>query len=146
MCRSHSTSTVHENAYISARHHCFSELGRPFVSDPLPAGALDGVSLVVSKQGESCEAACRGGGGKACSERHLPHANSCDRLREHVGCEAGCEVCRGEGCGSGGELPSYVEPKSPKQNHPAMCYLGPPDAELTCAGKDKLSRRLCTCM
>lgn len=30
-CRSHGRSTAHENAYIGARHHCFSRLGKPMV-------------------------------------------------------------------------------------------------------------------
>ncbi|PNH03738.1 hypothetical protein TSOC_010165, partial [Tetrabaena socialis] len=29
VCRTHSRSTAHENSYISTRHHCFSQLGRP---------------------------------------------------------------------------------------------------------------------
>jgi hypothetical protein len=31
ICRTHVFSTSHENAYISARHHCFSKLGKPLV-------------------------------------------------------------------------------------------------------------------
>ncbi len=35
ICRTHSASTMHENAYISTRHHCFSTLGRPLVRLPV---------------------------------------------------------------------------------------------------------------
>lgn len=31
ICRTHVFSTSHENAYIGARHHCFSKLGKPLV-------------------------------------------------------------------------------------------------------------------
>lgn len=31
VCRTHRTSTSHENSYISPRHHCFSRLGKPLV-------------------------------------------------------------------------------------------------------------------
>mmetsp|Transcript_57625 Transcript_57625/g.117299 ORF Transcript_57625/g.117299 Transcript_57625/m.117299 type:complete len:277 (-) Transcript_57625:9-839(-) len=142
MCRSHSKSTVHENAYISNRHHCFSELGRPFVSDPLPQGALNGVTLTVSKQGESCDTACRAIR-RSCSESHLNNANSCDRLREHVGCEAGCEPLTDS---NAVWAPAYVVSNAPKQNRPAMCFLSRPGAALGCGAKDKLAQRLCTCV
>lgn len=32
ICRTHVFSTSHENAYIGQRHHCFSKLGKPLVS------------------------------------------------------------------------------------------------------------------
>lgn len=88
ICRTHRTSTSHENSYIGARHHCFSQLGKPQLAAPLPPGALQGVSLLLSAAGDSCDAACRKQG-KTCSEEHLRVADSCDRLRELTACEAG---------------------------------------------------------
>ncbi len=119
ICRSHGRSTVHENAYISDRHHCFSRLGRPMVrfppisphvpprsmkifqlgmvvkneiklpcpplwcpqlSEPVPSGALEGVHVLMSDAGQSCDEACnKGAGGKRCSAEHLVTVNSCDR-------------------------------------------------------------------
>lgn len=37
-CRSHGRSTAHENAYIGARHHCFSRLGKPMVGGAVASG------------------------------------------------------------------------------------------------------------
>jgi hypothetical protein len=59
------------------------------MSPPLPAGALDGVLVVMSAAGASCDTVC-GEQGARCSAAHLPTLNSCDRLREVLNCEAGC--------------------------------------------------------
>lgn len=50
MCRSHGRSTVHENAYISSRHHCFSRLRRPWVSVAL---GLNGLFWAALRQKEA---------------------------------------------------------------------------------------------
>jgi hypothetical protein len=96
-CRSHKGSTSHENAYIGPRHHCFSRLGKPLMSPPLPPGALAGVKVVLGAAGASCDAACEAAGSNAaaagalaCSGAHLHLLNSCDQLREVLNCEAGC--------------------------------------------------------
>lgn len=144
MCRSHGKSTMHENAYISSRHHCFSELGRPSTTSGMP-GSLDGVEVVVSLQDQSCDEACASRS-KQCSMQHMPLVNSCDRLREHLGCEAGCEACAKGSCSvSAQALPSYVVGNAPKSNRPAMCFVGTPELAATCAAKDNLSQRLCAC-
>ncbi|KIZ06721.1 putative UPF0454 protein C12orf49lags:Precursor [Monoraphidium neglectum] len=89
VCRTHRYSTAHENAYISPRHHCFSKLGKPMLSPPLPPGALAGVAVALGAPGSSCDATCERHG-RACSPRHLALLDSCDRLRESAACEAGC--------------------------------------------------------
>ncbi|GAX77561.1 hypothetical protein CEUSTIGMA_g5005.t1 [Chlamydomonas eustigma] len=141
LCRTHSRSTVHENAYISSRHHCFSSHGRPLLSGPLPANALSGVTTLLSKVGEACDMACMRIG-KKCSGSHLSFLNTCDRLREHVGCEAGCEEGGKQGSGV---MPSYVHGNAPKTQLPAMCFTAPQDAPPGCGGKDAQSQRLCAC-
>lgn len=54
VCRTHGRSTSHENAYIGARHHCFSKLGKPMVSHAGGRGRLGGgcqlVLIVVPMQ------------------------------------------------------------------------------------------------
>jgi hypothetical protein len=145
LCRTHSRSTVHENAYISTRHHCFSGHGRPMLSGPLPENALKGVTTVPSKVGEACDTACMRSG-KKCSGSHLSFLNTCDRLREHVGCEAGCEEGGGPGGSSHGAMPSYVHGNAPKAQRPAMCFTAPLDAPPGCGGKDAQSQRLCACI
>lgn len=140
LCRTHSRSTAHENSYISSRHHCFSQHGRPSVSDPLPPGVLDGATVVMSDANESCDAACAKQQ-LSCSAPHLKWANSCDRLREHNDCEAGCDTLR-----VGGAMPAYVEGGAPKQLRPAMCFVAAAEAQLGCSAKETNYRRLCTCV
>ena len=110
--------------------------------DPLPAGALDRVNVIMSGQGEACGEACKAIN-KRCSAQHLVHLNTCDSLRERVGCEAGCEPASS---GMATEaMPLYVDGNVPKLHRPAMCFTAPGDATLGCGGKDTRSRRLCAC-
>ena len=114
------------------------------LSEPLPTGALEKVQVLMSEQGESCDAACtKAGGGRRCSAQHLALLNSCDSLREHVGCEAGCEP--GDATKGAEELPAYVDGNAPKAQMPAMCYTAPEGSAPGCGGKDAQSRRLCAC-
>ncbi|KAG2494979.1 hypothetical protein HYH03_006912 [Edaphochlamys debaryana] len=141
VCRTHSRSTAHENSYISPRHHCFSKLGRPMLSDPLPPGALADVEVVTSERNGTCDEACTKlqGKPKKCSIVHLNVLNSCDRLREHHGCEAGCEEASGLG-------PSYVDPEAPKPARPAMCFVQPQgDPLVQCGSRTPHHMMLCAC-
>ncbi|KAI8463556.1 MAG: hypothetical protein J3K34DRAFT_526900 [Monoraphidium minutum] len=162
VCRTHASSTAHENSYISPRHHCFSKLGKPLLSPPLQPHALDGVSVVFGAAGNSCDVACaahaagappRPGGAPAqyhCSERHLPLLDTCDRLREHCGCEAGCVV---EDVVQ--TMPYYADPDAPKEARPALCITGTfggaalkdaAAANYSCATGEAQVRRLCPCL
>eukprot|EP00878_Enallax_costatus_P017950 GHUV01018875.1.p1 GENE.GHUV01018875.1~~GHUV01018875.1.p1 ORF type:complete len:299 (+),score=72.19 GHUV01018875.1:565-1461(+) len=141
-CRTHGRSTSHENAYIGARHHCFSKLGKPMLSPPLPPGSLDGVTVVLSASGASCSTMCQQQG-LTCSQKHLHFLNSCDRLREVINCEAGCEV---ETFTS--SMPAAVDPEAPKASRPALCLVGknPPEAQFSCEATANYMRRLCSCV
>lgn len=112
------------------------------LSDPLPAGALDGVTVTMSEAGESCDTACKRIS-LTCSVQHFNVINSCDRLREHVACEAGCEA----GALPGGSSPVYMEPTTPKAGRPAMCFVSPLNAPspINCGSKDTHAQRLCPC-
>ncbi|PNW72377.1 hypothetical protein CHLRE_16g673841v5 [Chlamydomonas reinhardtii] len=138
ICRTHSRSTAHENAYISSRHHCFSQLGRPMLSDPLPAGVMDGVEVVTGQRNANCDDVCAAKQ-KKCSADHLRWLSSCDRLREQFGCEAGCEVVAGLG-------PSYVDGNAPKPARPAMCFAQPAEGgKLSCSAREEQHLMLCPC-
>ncbi len=117
------------------------------LSDPVAAGALEGVRVIMSEQGESCDHACSSNAKKQkCSTEALQVLNTCDSLREHVGCEAGCEAASSkEGGGDGRHLPAYVDGNAPKAQRPAMCFTAAPGAVLGCSEKDAQSRRLCAC-
>lgn len=118
------------------------------MAEPLPAGALDGVSLVLGDANDSCETACSKRK-QRCSAPHLKWANSCDRLREVAGCEAGCEALKGGGGGGGGgggAMPAYVDGGAPKNARPAMCFTAASEAALGCAAKEQHYHRLCSCV
>mmetsp|Transcript_12588 Transcript_12588/g.30884 ORF Transcript_12588/g.30884 Transcript_12588/m.30884 type:complete len:273 (-) Transcript_12588:212-1030(-) len=140
VCRTHGRSTVHENAYIASRHHCFSQLARPMLSEPLAPDALKGVEVVMSNSDETCDAACSRRG-KRCSSKHLAILNTCDRLREQVGCEAGCESFKL----AGGSAPGYVDGAAPKASRPAMCFTAPSSSSSSCSAKDQHVHRICSC-
>eukprot|EP00882_Tetradesmus_deserticola_P019802 GHRQ01021342.1.p1 GENE.GHRQ01021342.1~~GHRQ01021342.1.p1 ORF type:complete len:337 (+),score=147.70 GHRQ01021342.1:315-1325(+) len=142
VCRTHGRSTSHENAYIGPRHHCFSKLGKPMLSAALPAGSLDGISLLLSASGGSCATTCQQKG-LACSQHHLHFLNSCDRLREVTNCEAGCTEEQ-----HAPPMPAAVDPEAPKASRPALCLVGPSDtpaASFTCDSTANYMRRLCAC-
>lgn len=138
-CRTSSNSTVHENDYVSARHYCYSENGRPLVA-PLPSLPAEGVTLQRSAKGEDCDAACKRVGNLVCMADHFPHANNCNLLRLHLTCQAGCEVSEGL------DQPSYVVPDAPKSHRPTMCFINDPaTATFTCNGSHAHTERLCPC-
>ncbi|GBF90624.1 hypothetical protein Rsub_03196 [Raphidocelis subcapitata] len=149
VCRTHSLSTSHENSYISPRHHCFSRLGKPMLSPPLPAGALEGVTIVMGTPGFSCDATCERLG-QRCSPPHLRPLDTCDRLREVVACEAGCVVE-----GPRDVVPAYADGDAPKADRPALCVAsssgGVADGSsgggaYSCAASGQHMRRLCPCV
>jgi hypothetical protein len=116
-CRTHARSTSHENAYIDARHHCFSAAGRPLTSQQPAAEALRGTTVVLGAAGKSCTEACQSSG-KKCVPSALPLLDACDRLREHAGCEAGCAADP-----RAPWQPGYMESKAPKAQRPALCVV-----------------------
>jgi len=67
------------------------------------------------------------------------------RPRTQSGCEAGCEAA--EQPTRARAAPSYVQPKAPKANRPAMCFTAKPEhtAFLQCVGKESDVQRLCPC-
>ena len=166
VCRTHRASTAHENAYISPRHHCFSRLGKPLLSPPLPPGALAGVTVVLGAPGLSCDAACdrAAGGAQMCSARHLPLLDACDRLRESSACEAGCVAEAAPAAGGAATAattamlaPFYADGDAPKAERPALCVTGPGggagkagggggEAGYSCTASKAHARRLCPCV
>lgn len=112
---------------------------------PLPEGALDNVLISMSAEGSSCDATCSKVG-KKCSLQHLALLNNCDRLREHVGCEAGCEASPNQNAVIAVQsMPSYVDENAPKPQRPAMCFTAPRDVQLSCSGQAPQAKRLCAC-
>ncbi|KAG0605438.1 hypothetical protein M758_9G059100 [Ceratodon purpureus] len=59
-CRHNSESVVHENAYVSGEHHCYSAKSAP-PGDAVDTGGEDEVgdaSVIVGRQGLSCDTTC----------------------------------------------------------------------------------------
>lgn len=120
ICRTHKRSTAHENAYIGARHHCFSHLGRPLVSGPLAAEVASRITMVLGAHGQPCDAACASKS-MVCSGQDFAHLNSCDRMRENGNCEAGCEAEP-----AADWHPGYMRTEAPKKSKPGMCIVSQP--------------------
>mmetsp|Transcript_3508 Transcript_3508/g.10158 ORF Transcript_3508/g.10158 Transcript_3508/m.10158 type:complete len:293 (-) Transcript_3508:922-1800(-) len=120
-CRTHKFSTVHENAYLAPDIHCYSDLGKPLTDEsPVPPLA-EGVALVPGADGDSCDQACQAiDPGLICVATAMPSTNSCNVLREHFGCEAGC----GEHPMLAG-LPGYTVSGADKAQQPTFCWTQP---------------------
>ncbi|KAF5203076.1 hypothetical protein FRX31_007351 [Thalictrum thalictroides] len=59
-CRHSSESVVHENAYISDFHHCFSlPSNASGAIDTHSEARLSGITVLIGRQGESCESVCK---------------------------------------------------------------------------------------
>jgi len=167
-CRTTSVVTIHENAYISPAHHCWSPSGIPRVpkregTPPLPSGAR----VIASGPGETCEAAC-GVLGLVCSPGGALPLNDCNVLRDHFHCEAGCvdsstmssSLSSSTSSSSSLPAPSYVVSTAPQEMRPATCRTIPKGtaqaaaaASASCdlpspvgaAGGEHI-RRLCVCL
>ena len=165
-CRTTSVVTVHENAYISKAHHCYSASGIPRVPPPKenpPPPFPNGARIVAGGPGETCEAAC-GAQGRVCSPSGALPVNDCNLLRDHFHCEAGCVESRAEAVAAttaGGAAaaqvsvslpaPGYVVSTAPQELRPATCLTVPKAQQaLACdaaspAGGEHV-RRLCVCL
>ncbi|KAF9661295.1 hypothetical protein SADUNF_Sadunf19G0053200 [Salix dunnii] len=77
-CRHNSESVVHENAYLSDFHHCFSLPSNSSGANYTQLEArLGGINVVIGKQGESCDSACKSNG-QSCVLNKLLVLNHCD--------------------------------------------------------------------
>lgn len=96
ICRTTSRSTQHENAFIDERKYCFSESGRPWVSQGKVKSRVDGqkkfqnqhLIIAASDPGHSCEEGCAAEHA-VCKPEFVSHINNCDVLRDTFQCEAG---------------------------------------------------------
>ncbi|CAL5226902.1 g9775 [Coccomyxa viridis] len=139
-CRTSSKSTVHENAYLSPSHHCYSKSGKPMTPAPPTPEVPTFISVVQGSAGQSCTALCQGVG-RRCAQEHLAALNNCNILRQHFPCEAGCEPEP-----SATDAPAYVEASAPKQQRPTMCLTQDEKAlSFSCDAAQANQQRLCAC-
>lgn len=140
-CRTSSKSTVHENAFLGTRHHCYGERRRPLL-EPQKATPKDITILGANQPNMNCNQVCSLAG-KKCSPEHFPEVNHCDRLRDQFQCEAGCEK---DTVGNrGADHPAYVIYKSSKETHPTMCLLNSFSA-FDCGASHAKTQRICPCI
>ncbi|BDA49135.1 probable UPF0454 protein C12orf49 homolog at N-terminal half [Coccomyxa sp. Obi] len=140
-CRTSSKSTVHENAYLSTFHHCFSASGKPTTPAPPTPPIPKTVTVVLGSAGQSCTEMCEGTG-RRCARQHLASLNNCNVLREHFACEAGCEPDTGTA-----DAPIYVNSSAPKQQRPTICLtMDQKVNEFSCEATSASNHRLCPCI
>lgn len=145
-CRTNSKSTVHENAYKSEQHHCFSTADTPKEVKSTSAGAntptktkrIPNYKVVLGNQGEACDKACERAGSR-CVASLLGAVNNCDTMKEHFACENGCQDS------FGGDQPAYVVPSALRMHQPGVCMINTRPDTLGCDNRHPNTKRLCTC-
>ncbi|KAL8479591.1 hypothetical protein ACS0TY_026474 [Phlomoides rotata] len=89
-CRHNSESVVHENAYLSEFHHCFSIPSNSSGSSSTQLEArLAGINVIIGRQGESCDSVCKSNG-QSCVPNKLPLLNQCDVIKKYMSCKGTC--------------------------------------------------------
>ncbi|KAJ1686126.1 hypothetical protein LUZ63_017516 [Rhynchospora breviuscula] len=138
-CRHNSASVVHENAYASNFHHCFSMHQNS--SEPKESkteARLTGIDVLVGRPGESCESVCRSRG-QSCLSNMLSLLNRCDILQKYMRCKNGCYVSMGA------DQPAEVAEDAPSHLNPGACLYTQMEERLFCEGSHQHTRRLCPC-
>ncbi|KAL3829221.1 hypothetical protein ACJIZ3_018023 [Penstemon smallii] len=80
-CRHNSESVVHENAYLSEFHHCFSMSSNSSGSSTTQLETrLAGINVVIGRQGESCDSVCKSNG-QSCVPNKLALLNQCEIIQ-----------------------------------------------------------------
>ncbi|KAF3972412.1 hypothetical protein ACB098_04G031200 [Castanea mollissima] len=139
-CRHNSESVVHENAYISDFHHCFS-LPSNSSAGAINAnleGRLNGINVIVGRQGESCDSVCKSNG-QSCVPNKLLVLNQCDIMQKYMSCKGACLASMGP------DQPAEVVDDAPKNLNPGACLFTRTQSMLSCEGSHLYTRRLCPC-
>ncbi|EEF28938.1 conserved hypothetical protein [Ricinus communis] len=94
-CRHNSESVVHENAYLSDFHHCFSLPSNSTGANYRQLEArLVGINVIIGRQGESCDSACKSNG-QSCVLNKLLVLNQCDIMQKYMSCRGACLASMG---------------------------------------------------
>ncbi|XP_062107806.1 uncharacterized protein LOC133818775 [Humulus lupulus] len=138
-CRHNSESVVHENAYISDFHHCFSTTSKsPGENSTMLEARLNGINVVVGRQGESCDSVCKSNG-QSCVPNKLLVLNQCDIMQKYLRCKGACLSSMGS------DQPAEVVDNAPKHLNPGACLYTRTQSMLSCDGSHQHTRRLCPC-
>ncbi|XP_052478301.1 uncharacterized protein LOC105777257 isoform X2 [Gossypium raimondii] len=138
-CRHNSESVVHENAYVNDFHHCFSLPSNSSGSSISPVEArLNGINVVIGRQGESCDSVCKSNG-QSCVLNKLLILNQCDIIQKYMSCKGACLASIGP------DQPAEVVDDAPKNLNPGACLYTRTQSMLSCDGSHRHTRRLCPC-
>lgn len=138
-CRHNSASVVHENAYASDFHHCFHlQANSSGATETNSEANLAGIDVIIGRQGESCNSACKLRG-QSCVPNRLSVLNNCEHLQKYMRCKGSCLPSIGQ------DQPAEVVDDAPKHTHPGACLYMQSQATLSCDGSHQHTRRLCPC-
>ncbi|XP_071707790.1 uncharacterized protein [Rutidosis leptorrhynchoides] len=139
-CRHNSESVVHENAYVSEFHHCFGPPSNVSsrISDQQMEVRLIGINVIVGKQGESCDSACKLNG-QSCVPSKFALINQCDVMQKYMKCKGSCLAS------IGADQPAEVVEDAPRNLNPGACLYTRRPSMFSCDGSHQHTRRLCPC-
>ncbi|XP_035539520.1 uncharacterized protein LOC108992488 isoform X2 [Juglans regia] len=138
-CRHNSESVVHENAYLSDFHHCFSlPSNSSGAGNTQLEGRLNGINVIVGRQSESCDSVCKSNG-QSCVPNKLLVLNQCEIMQKYMTCKGACLASMGA------DQPAEVVDDAPKNLNPGACLFTRAQAMLSCDGSHPFTRRLCPC-
>ncbi|PIN04644.1 hypothetical protein CDL12_22819 [Handroanthus impetiginosus] len=138
-CRHNSESVVHENAYLSEFHHCFSMPSNYSGSSSTQFEArLAGINIITGRQGESCDSVCKSSG-QSCVPNKLALLNQCEVIQKYMSCKGACLES------IGADQPAEVVDDAPRHLNPGACLYTKTETVLSCDGSHRHTRRLCPC-
>ncbi|XP_010413700.1 PREDICTED: uncharacterized protein LOC104699975 [Camelina sativa] len=138
-CRHNSESVVHENAYHSEFHHCFSLTSNASGANLTQVETrLLGIDVIVGSQGDSCDAVCKSRG-QLCVMNKLSLLNQCDVMKRYMTCKGSCLAS------AGADQPAEVVEDAPRDLYPGACLYTRTESMLSCDGSHQHTRRLCPC-
>ncbi|KAH9727637.1 glycosyltransferase family protein [Citrus sinensis] len=138
-CRHNSESVVHENAYLSDFHHCFSMPSNASGAGVTQLeGRLSGISVIIGRLGESCDSVCKSSG-QSCVLNKLILLNQCEIIQKYMSCKRGCLASMGA------DQPAEVADDAPSNLNPTACLYTRIQSMLSCDGSHRHTRRLCPC-
>ncbi|XP_057490041.1 uncharacterized protein LOC130776028 [Actinidia eriantha] len=138
-CRHNSESVVHENAYVSDYHHCFSlRSNSSGATDEHMEARLAGISVIIGGQGESCDSVCKSNG-QSCVPNKLVALNQCEMMQKYMRCKGACLASIGS------DQPAEVVDDAPRHLNPGACLYTRTLSMLSCDGSHRHTRRLCPC-
>lgn len=138
-CRHNSESVVHENAYFSDFHHCFSlPSNYSGTTDALVEARIAGINVIIGRQGQSCNSVCKSNG-QSCVPNKLSMLNQCEIMQKYMSCKGACLAS------IGADQPAEVVDDAPKDLNPGACLYTRTQSMLSCDGSHRHTRRLCPC-